>query len=159
MEVLAAGGQDFASLLSQTMADPRGWSAAGFDVREDAAAPYVVVLAEGPDVDRLCHPYEVGGEFSCQNGAVVAINAERWREAVKGWPRDLTSYRQMLLNHEMGHLLGQRHRPCPGRGRLAPVMFQQSGGLAGCRANPWPLREELERAARHDLKLAPGYGE
>lgn len=157
--VQAEGGDDFASFLAETMRDRRGWVRAGFDVREDPRADYRVVLAEGPEVDRLCRPYDTGGEFSCQNGPVVAINAERWREGVPHWTGDLTSYRRMLLNHEMGHLLGQRHRPCPGPGQIAPVMQQQSGSLDGCRANAWPLASEIARAGRHDLKLAPAFGE
>jgi hypothetical protein len=38
-------------------------------------------------------------------------------------------------------------------------MQQQSGSLNGCTANSWPLDDEIARAARHDLKLAPAYGE
>ncbi len=150
---------DFASTLAATMADDRGWSRAGFIVHEHPDSSYRVILAEGPEVDELCEPYDTGGEFSCQNGPVVAINADRWRRGVAHWPGDLASYRTMLLNHEMGHLLGQRHRSCPGPGRVAPVMQQQSGSLRGCRANSWPLDAEIARAARHDLKLAPAFGE
>lgn len=150
---------DFAPFLAKVMGDPRGWKRARFDVREAVDAPYRVVLAEGDEVDELCRPYDTGGEFSCQNGPVVAINAERWQQGVPHWPGSLDGYRTMLLNHEMGHLLGQHHRPCPGPGRTAPVMQQQSGSLKGCEANSWPLDDEIARAARHDLKLAPAYGE
>lgn len=159
VEVRVEHATDFAPVLAATMADPRGWVSAGFDVREDEAAPYLVVLAEGDEVNELCRPYDTGGRFSCQNGPTVAINADRWRQGVSHWTGDLASYRTMLLNHEMGHLIGQHHRDCPGPGRPAPVMQQQSGSLKGCEANPWPLAEEIARAARHDLKLAPAYGE
>lgn len=159
VEVRVDDGEDFAPTLAKVMADPRGWVRANFVVREDPAARYTVVLAEGAEVDELCEPYDTGGEFSCQNGPVVAINAERWRDGVAHWPGGLPSYRTMLLNHEMGHLLGQRHRRCPAPGDPAPVMQQQSGSLDGCHANVWPLPGEIERAARHDLKLAPPYGE
>jgi hypothetical protein len=159
VDVRAEGGDDFASTLASVMSDRRGWRRAGFDIAESDDATYHVVLAEGDEVDRLCKPYDTGGEFSCQNGPVVAINAERWRDGVDHWPGDLNSYRTMLLNHEMGHLLGQRHRDCPGAGQVAPVMQQQSGGLDGCTANAWPLDDEIARAARHDLKLAPAFGE
>lgn len=159
VEVRVPDADDFRSILAATMADRRGWTRAGFDVVESEGAPYRVVLAEGDEVDRLCRPYETGGEFSCQNGPIVAINAERWRDGVAHWPGTVASYRTMLLNHEMGHLLGQRHRDCPKAGALAPVMQQQSGGLDGCKANAWPLSDEIARAARHDLKLAPAYGE
>jgi hypothetical protein len=152
-------GADFAPMLRATMTDPRGWVRAGFLVREDPSARFLVTLVEGDEAQRLCEPYDVGGEYSCQNGPLVVINAKRWRAGVPHWPSGLNSYRTMLLNHEMGHLLGQRHRSCPGRGRTAPVMQQQSGGLGGCIANPWPLAGEIARAARHDLKLAPAFGE
>jgi hypothetical protein len=159
VEVRIEEATDFAPFLAEVMADERGWVRARFDVREDPNASYRVVLAEGDEVDELCRPYDTGGEYSCQNGPVVAINAERWREGVQHWPGSLESYRTMLLNHEMGHLLGQHHRPCPGPGRVAPVMQQQSGSLNGCTANSWPLDDEIARAVRHDLKLAPAYGE
>jgi hypothetical protein len=36
-------------------------------------------------------------------------------------------------------------------------MSQQSTELNGCLPNPWPLPDEIARAARHDQPLAPGY--
>ncbi|MEY2467446.1 MAG: hypothetical protein QOF21_144, partial [Actinomycetota bacterium] len=135
----------------------RGWSQARFRFVSDDNAAYLIVLAEGDEVDRLCLPYETYGRYSCQNGPVVALNADRWRTADPKWTGDLPTYRQMLVNHEVGHLLGQRHpRPqCPQRGELAPVMNQQSTELNGCLPNPWPLAWEIELAARHDRPLAP----
>jgi hypothetical protein len=148
---------NFAEVVDFTLADARGWSRAGFAFARDDSAPYLVVLAEGPEVDRLCLPYDTYGKYSCQNGPVVAINADRWRSADPKWTGDLATYRQMLVNHEVGHLLGQKHpKPqCPRPGQLAPVMNQQSTELDGCLPNPWPLPWEVELAARHDRSLAP----
>ncbi len=148
----------FAAVVKETLTDPRGWQAAGFIFEFTQDAPYRIVLAEMPEVDRLCRPYDVG-RFSCQNGPVVALNADRWRSASPKWTGDLETYRRMLVNHEVGHLLGQHHPAvqCPGPGRPAPLMAQQSSELNGCAPNPWPLRWELDCAARHDEPLAPGY--
>ena len=95
---------------------------------------------------------------SCQNGPTVVLNAERWRHATPEWTGSLAAYRQMLVNHEVGHLLGLHHpvgRQCPRPGVPARVMAQQSTELRGCLPNPWPLPEEIARLARHDLPLAP----
>lgn len=158
VDVRVPDAPGFASFLAETMGDPRGWGRARFRLVEDPGAPHAVVLVEGAEAQELCRPYDVGGEFSCQNGPVVVINAKRWRAAVPHWPLSLDDYRRMLLNHEMGHLLGQRHVDCT-PGEPAPVMYQQSGSLGDCLANPWPLPWEIERALRHDQPLAPGYGE
>ena len=152
---------DFEAVTESTLSDPRGWVRAAFvfDRRDDA--PYLVVLAEGDEVDRLCRPYDTYGRYSCQNGPVVALNADRWRTATPKWTGDLADYRRMLVNHEVGHLLGMRHPSpqCPRPGEPAPIMNQQSTELNGCLPNPWPLDGEIAVAARHDRKLAPGYGE
>ena len=160
VEVRARGVASFRTVLDATLHDARGWQRAGFRLVEDDDAPYRVVIAESAEVDRLWRPYDTYGKYSCQNGPVVAINANRWRYATPEWTGDLATYRQMLVNHEVGHLLGMHHPPapqCPGRGQLAPVMAQQSTELDGCRPNPWPLSHEIARAARHDLPLAPPY--
>lgn len=149
---------DFEAVVVNTLSDPRGWQRAGFSLVRSADAPYVIVLAEPDEVDRLCLPYETYGLYSCQNGPVVALNADRWRTATPEWTGDLATYRQMLVNHEFGHLLGQRHPPrpqCPSPGEPALVMSQQSTELDGCLPNPWPLPGEVARAAQHDLPLAP----
>ncbi len=149
---------DFEDVVDSTLSDPRGWQRAGFTLVRSADAPYVIVLAEPDEVDRLCLPYDTFGLYSCQNGPVVALNADRWRTATPEWTGDLATYRQMLVNHEFGHLLGQRHPPkpqCPVPGEPALVMSQQSTELNGCLPNPWPLPVEVTRAAQHDLPLAP----
>ena len=156
VEVRARGVADFPAVVDSVLADPRGWSRAGFALERRPDAPYLIVVAEGPEVDALCRPYVTGGRFSCQLGPVVAINADRWRVATPQWTGDLATYRRMLVNHEVGHLLGQKHRRCQGSGP-APIMEQQSTNLGACRPNPWPLDDEIERAARHDLPLAPPY--
>lgn len=159
IEVHARGVGSFPGVVDATLHDPRGWQRAGFRLVHDDSARYRVVIAEAAEVDRLCLPYDTYGKYSCQNGPVVAINADRWRDATPEWTGDLATYRRMLVDHEFGHLLGMHHPAvqCPGRGRTAPVMAQQSTELDGCLPNPWPLAYEIARAARHDLPLAPPY--
>ena len=88
--------------------------------------------------DQLCAPLLTRGEVSCQNGNRVVLNAKRWLLGVDSYGSDLTNYRRYLVNHEFGHALGKHHVDCPGPGKLAPVMMQQTKGLGACRKNPWP---------------------
>ena len=157
--VADAATADFDAVVRATLTDPRGWQAAGFEFRFADDAPYTLVLAEGPVVHQLCLPYDVDRRYSCQNGPIVALNADRWRFATRQWTGDLVAYRQMLVNHEVGHLLGQHHPgvQCPRPGEPAPLMAQQSTELDGCLPNPWPLPWEIACAARHEEPIAPGF--
>src|SRR5688572_9958593 len=95
-----AATETFAAVVRETLKDQRGWERAGFEFAFADDAPYTVVLAEGAEVDRMCRPYDTYGKYSCQNGPVVALNADRWRSATPQWTGDLDTYRRMLVNHE-----------------------------------------------------------
>lgn len=158
--VTDAATEGFEPFVEAVLTDERGWRQAGFRFEfSDTEYDYTVVLAEGDDVDELCLPYDTFGRFSCQIGPVVALNADRWRTAVDGWPASLDDYRTMLVNHEVGHLTGQHHPAvrCPGDGQPAPVMAQQSSGVAPCTANPWPLPWEIACAALRLEPIAPPF--
>ena len=45
----------------------------------------------------------------------------------------------MVVNHEMGHLLGFSHMTCGNPGTLAPVMAQETINLGGCLPNAYPF--------------------
>ena len=152
-----AATANFESVVNATLNDPRGWTRAGFVFQEADDAPYTVLLGEGTVVQQRCRPYDTYGKYSCQIGPLVAITADRWRVATPEWTGDLSTYRQMVVDHEVGHLLGLHHRTCTTPGSVSPVMLPQSTDLHGCLPNPWPLPAEVARAARHDLPLAPGY--
>lgn len=142
-----------------TLGDPRGWIRSGFTFSSDDASEYKVILAEPDVVDLLCAPIQTDGSLSCQNGAVVMLNAERWRSAVDGWT-DVNSFRQYLLNHEVGHLIGQFHpaNRCPVAGEPESLMAPQSLGLEGCQPNAWPLDFETLIASVRPVALAPAPG-
>ena len=148
----------FRDVVTEILTDPRGWQRAGFVFSfDDPGAPYRVVLGEADEVDELCLPMDTYGTYSCQNGPVVALNADRWRSAVDAWNGTLADYRRMLVNHEVGHLLHLHHPspPCPALHLPAPVMAQQSSGAAPCTENPWPLQWEVDLAAEQREPLAP----
>ncbi len=149
----------FEAVAQATLSDRRGWARAGFRLVRRPDANFTVVLAEGPEVDARCLPYDTYGQYSCQNGPTVALNADRWRAATPKWTGTLDDYRRYLVGHEVGHLLGLHHPDvqCPAVGRAAPLMAQQSTELNGCLPNPWPLDGEVEAGRRRPAELAPPY--
>jgi hypothetical protein len=143
-----------------TLGDTRGWGRAGARFVLDMGSDLRVVLAEPDEVDALCLPLTTRGTVSCQNGVVVALNSDRWMTgppSSAGWDRDLETYRQYLVNHKVGHLIGLRHpqSQCPLTGGRAAAMAPQSGGLAGCTGNGFPLDWEIEWAERRPMRVAP----
>ena len=137
----------FASAVERTLLDRRSWAASrGFELRRvgDASAPvsFRVTLASPATTDELCAPLRTQRVYSCHQGGRAVLNAERWARGASAYGRDLTGYRRYLVNHEVGHALGQPHLSCPGSGLPAPVMMQQTEGVGSCRPNPWPLEEE-----------------
>ncbi|WP_420114853.1 DUF3152 domain-containing protein [Pseudactinotalea sp.] len=134
----------FAAFVIETLNDPRGWGADGSVrfARTDAEDPDIrVVLATAATVDEMCAPLATNGRWSCGRYGHAALNADRWVFGADAWSDgggDLTDYRQYLVNHEVGHLLGHPHEQCPVPGEPAPVMVQQSISLDGCAPNGWP---------------------
>ncbi len=137
--------KEFRRLAQRTFEDPRGWRGKGIVFRPVArGGAFTLVLAEAsrvPGFSPVC-----SSSYSCRVGRYVIINQTRWQRAAPAWNAakgSLLDYRRMVLNHETGHWLGRGHAGCPGPGRPAPVMMQQSKGLGACRPNPWPTRAEL----------------
>lgn len=137
-----------AELVDYALSHPRGWVNDGLAfqrVGHDGGPVDMVVRLATPDtVDQLCAPMETNGEVSCRNGIDVVLNQRRWESGVDAYLGDLEGYRIVLINHEVGHLIGHaEHVPCPGDGLPAPVMMQiYYLGLQGCVANVWPYAED-----------------
>jgi hypothetical protein len=134
----------FAMESEQILSNPSSWIA-GKNVRlqrvpKGAAYDFTLYLATPGTSEHMC---AIGGlateKFtSCRLPGQVIINLDRWWKAVDNYGAPLSVYRQYAINHEVGHELGHGHEACPGAGQLAPVMQQQTYGLKGCVANPWP---------------------
>jgi hypothetical protein len=140
----AEAGADFAHEVDRTLGDGRSWIASGRfrlqRVPSSAYAEFTVYLASPKTSERMCSTggLETGGYTSCRLSRKVIINDARWDGAVRDYRAPVSTYRQYAINHEVGHQLGHGHEACPGKGRPAPVMMQQTFGLKGCVANAWP---------------------
>ena len=137
---LPLDGAAIAEQAHRVLTDRRGWQpieGVAFAGTDGVAA--IRLLIASPDlVDRLCYPLDTGGWLSCRNGNRMILNARRWATGVPAYAGHLDDYRAYLVNHEVGHALGNGHVSCPGAGAPAPVMMQQTKGIGSCRRNPWP---------------------
>lgn len=143
---LGVDGQEFARQVMDTLNDPRGWGYDGSVVfaRTDRDADFHVTLASPATTDALCAPVDTHGRVSCGRSGYAVINAERWAHGAEAFldaGGEVGEYRRYVVNHEVGHVIGNGHVPCPAPGARAPVMLQQTLRLDGCVPNGWPSRD------------------
>ncbi|MQY16291.1 hypothetical protein SRB5_64890 [Streptomyces sp. RB5] len=152
---LPLDGELFAQAVHKTLNDRRSWGGGGdrtFErVGADGKADFVVTLASPGTTDKWCAKSGLDTSeqrVSCDAATTdrVMINAYRWAQGSTTYGDEhIHAYRQMLINHEVGHRLGWGHVGCEKAGELAPVMMQQTKYLTTdgrtCRPNPWPYPE------------------
>jgi hypothetical protein len=126
--------QTFLDLLQIYLADPDGWSSKGYDFEYDPKASLVIYLSSPQTINKECG-LPKGLSCAVMGGNKMWLNSERWLKGAPESKMSLDSYRQYMVSHEMGHILGHDHEKCPGKGMVAPIMLQQTLGLKGCRPN------------------------
>ena len=161
------GDEGFARMVTETLSNPKSWThnpQFAFE-RVDAAdaKPDFRISLTTPATVREGCGYEIQLETSCYNPIYgpdaeprVFINLARWVRGAMPFQGDIGSYRQYLINHEVGHAIGYtNHEPCERNGALAPIMMQQTFSTSDndasrfdpgsvqpdnktCRFNPWP---------------------
>ena len=138
--------KEFAQEVAAILNDSRGWRGTGkVYFQQRRRAQLRIILATPLTVDRLCAPLDTNGYVSCYRKNKVILNVMRWREGAAAWKGSLQNYRNYLINHEVGHALGQRHVYCNRAGAPVPVMHPQTYGFMNCKPNFWPLVSEKRR--------------
>ncbi|MFD3535586.1 DUF3152 domain-containing protein [Streptomyces sp. NPDC058664] len=140
----------FATTVFRTLNDPRSWAGRGamtFERVSSGEPDFVITLASPGTTAVWCAKSGLDttvDNVSCDSASTdrVMINAFRWAQGSATFgPKAMYAYRQMLINHEVGHRLGHGHVSCDTPGALAPVMQQQTKSLnvrgIKCRPNPW----------------------
>lgn len=163
------GDEGFARMVTETLSNPKSWihdPRFAFiridDTGADVSPDFRVSLTSPRTVREGCG-YEIELESSCYTPVYggdqqprVLINEARWVRGAVPFQGDVGSYRQYVINHEVGHAIGyDYHEPCGQDGGLAPIMMQQTFSTSDddvavfdpdyveadgktCRFNPWP---------------------
>ncbi|MFI8087347.1 DUF3152 domain-containing protein [Streptomyces sp. NPDC086080] len=146
---LGLDGELFAEAVHRTLNDDRSWAHNGartFERVHSGRVDWVITLAGSRTTAEWCAKSGLDtteDNVSCDSAATerVMINAYRWAQGSETYGDEIHAYRQMLINHEIGHRLGFGHVTCDKDGDLAPVMQQQTKFLdhdgISCRPNPW----------------------
>ncbi|MEV7887584.1 DUF3152 domain-containing protein [Streptomyces sp. NPDC088357] len=146
---LGLDGELFAEAVQKTLNDDRSWAHNGartFERIYSGKPDFVITLASPGTTGEWCAKSGLDttvDNVSCDSASTerVMINAYRWAQGSKTYGDQIHAYRQMLINHEVGHRLGYHHVTCDKNGELAPVMQQQTKFLnhdgITCKANPW----------------------
>ena len=162
MDTVGYGGDEaFARMVDETLANPKSWARddkVGFVRVDTPDADFHISLTSQMTVRDTCG-YDIQVESSCYNADLkrVVLSEPRWVRGAVAFQGDIGSYRQYMVNHEVGHAIGYgQHQPCESPNGLAPVMMQQTFGTANddvaqldtldvvqanglvCTANPWP---------------------
>ncbi|WP_437126371.1 DUF3152 domain-containing protein [Nocardia mangyaensis] len=150
-----------ATMVDTTLANPKSWThdAKFAFQRIDAGVPDFRISLTSRDTTRASCGFEIPIDSSCYNASLgrVVLSEVRWVRGALAFDGDVGSYRQYLINHEVGHAIGYHgHQPCETDGGLAPIMMQQTFGTKNndialldphgvvpadgktCRFNPWP---------------------
>ncbi|HEY0637271.1 MAG TPA: DUF3152 domain-containing protein [Pseudonocardiaceae bacterium] len=154
---LPGGPEGFARTVDSTLANPKSWVGSGRYAfqRVDSGTPKIRVTLASQATARAICGFRIPFDASCWRGGRAVLNAARWERGAVVFQGNVVAYQQYVVNHEVGHALGFGHKPCAENGGLAPIMMQQTWGVANdylaalgtdnapadglvCVANPWP---------------------
>ena len=124
----------FKDLLQIYLADPNGWESKGYKFIYKPEGDIIIHLSSQSTLrTNGCQD----GTLSCAElgGKHMYLNEFRWKHGAHKSKLPLERYRQYVVSHEMGHILGHDHKTCPSPGAPAPVMMQQTQGIGKCLPN------------------------
>jgi hypothetical protein len=113
--------------------DPDGWSKKGYFFMPVASHGDVSIRLSSPETIQNKCGLPKGLSCAELGGKHMYLNADRWFHGASKSKLSLDNYRQYMVSHEIGHILGFDHEECPCKGCPAPVMMQQTLGIGQCK--------------------------
>jgi Protein of unknown function (DUF3152) len=154
---LLGGPEGLVQIVDATLANPKSWIGSGKYAfqRVDIGEPDIRISLASQQTARQVCGFRIPFDASCWRGGRVVLNTARWERGAVAFQGNVIAYQQYVVNHEVGHALGFKHKPCGEIGVLAPIMMQQTWGVSNdylaalgtdnviadgktCAPNPWP---------------------
>ena len=154
---LPGWAEGFARTVDATLSNPKSWIGSGKYAfqRVDTGTPKIRITLTSQQTTRTLCGFRIQFDASCWRAGRTLLNVARWERGAVAFQGNVIAYQQYVVNHEVGHGLGFGHQPCAEHGGLAPIMMQQTWGVANdylaalrtdnvaadgkvCIPNPWP---------------------
>ena len=128
--------KQFARDVEIYLSDPDGWVSRGYEFEYVERSPRVIIHLATPAQIHAAGCAQSSLSCAEMSGQHIRLNSARWSGAHSNHSKlSLDDYRQYMVTHEMGHILGHDHVSCPGPGLPAPLMMQQTLGIGACTPN------------------------
>lgn len=162
----------FGEYVMTILNDPRGWGSEGRlrfvqtqgvpDVRIVLASPYtaeamcpvphargkgvaaVVESTTAPDAP-AAGASQTPELVTCADRGTVAVSQYDWIAGLPGYEDNIVDARAFLINHGIGHVLGEAEQVCESDEAL--VMVDQRESMEECTVNPWPFPDAKKASA------------
>ena|SRR6478609_3669065 len=146
---------DVARTIDTNLLDPKGWKRFGYNFTQINPA-YGLYLRLNKNNWKYVIHVRISmeetikgacgfGKLSCADMAknIIYFNVNRWLYGSKESGLSLEDYKNYLIFHEWGHLLGRGHATCSkNEDDPCPIMYQQTISKGCCRPNSYPLDGE-----------------
>ena len=131
--------------IDNILNDERGWASLGYNFVyvKSTESPYIIFEKRSNTYinTKFSHRPELAGlsvTVRTPQCSTIYINARNWVAPPKSFDGTRTTYRQYVIQHELGHALGYIHTTPSTKDTKCPVMYQQTRGTRGiCKSNPW----------------------
>ena len=128
------------TFITSTIQDSRGWRGKGYYFQQSAtkqAADIIFYLKSNEDITAMFTMDGFSVCYTVEGKSKIYINQKNWDTPPSAFTGSKETYRQYVVQHEVGHALGMGHEKPQTENAQCHPMYQQTRGTTKCLPNPW----------------------